>query len=126
MKIEQLRTFLPSKDFEESKRFYSDLGFEKIWENEELAIFGEETQNFFLQKYYVKEWAENLMTQLFVDDLDEVFEKFSNVAKKYNTKIFPIFDTDSGRTFHIIGPSGELWHVSQAKDKNNRELICDE
>ncbi len=126
MKIEQIRSFLPSKDFGISKAFYKDLGFNLLWEDEELAVFGEENQSFFLQKYYVKEWAENLMMQLFVLDLEETFNKFQSVAQKYSVKIIPIFDADYGRTFHIIGPSGELWHITQAKNKNSKELICNE
>lgn len=126
MKLEQIRTFLPSIDFEESKRFYIDLGFALRWENEEMAIFGEDTQSFFLQKYYVKDWAENLMMQLFVLDLDDTFEHFNNISKKYNVKIRPIFEAEYGRTFHLLGPAGELWHVTEAKDKDHQELICDE
>lgn len=126
MKIEQLRTFLPSKDFEVSKKFYKDLGFPLRWENEELAIFGETTQSFFLQKYYNEDWANNFMMQLFVYDIEDTFEHFNKVAEKYELKIKPIFTADYGRTFHLLGPAGELWHITESEDKDHSELICDE
>lgn len=129
MKILQIRTFVPSKDFETSKQFYQDLGLTILWENEELAEIGTESQNFFLQDYYNEEWANNFMLQMFVDDLDQLYKNAELLIKKYEgTKLKPIFEADYGRTFHLIGPAGELWHLTEAKDKSKgqRELICDE
>ena len=129
MKILQIRTFVPSKDFETSKQFYKDLGLEILWENEELAEIGTPSQNFFLQDYYQEEWANNFMLQMFVDDLDELYKKAEPLVQKYaDTKIKPIFKAEYGRTFHLIGPAGELWHLTEAidKSKGQRELICDE
>lgn len=129
MKVLQIRTFVPSKDFEVSKKFYQDLGLEILWQNEELAEVGTPSQNFFLQKYYVEEWANNFMLQMFVDDLDALFDKAKPLVEKYEgTKIRDIFEADYGRTFHLIGPAGELWHLTEAKDKSKgqRDLLCDE
>lgn len=129
MKIELMRTFLPSIDFEISKKFYSELGFKLMWENDELAQFGDSSYNFFLQKYYQKDWAENLMIQMFVTDLDELFNVASSLIDKYeNTKIRDIFTADYGRTFHLIGPAGELWHMTEAKVKTESQddLLCNE
>ena len=129
MKILQIRTFVPSKDFETSKQFYKDLGLDILWENEELAEIGTSYQNFFLQKYYVKEWADNFMLQMFVDDLDQLFKKVEPLVAKYDgTKIRDIFEADYGRTFHLIGPAGELWHMTEANDKTQKqdELLCNE
>lgn len=129
MKIIQIRTFVPSKDFEVSKQFYQDLGLDILWQNEELAEIGTPEQNFFLQKYYVEEWANNFMLQMFVDDLDALYAKAKTLIERYEgTKIRDIFEADYGKTFHLIGPAGELWHLTETKDKskNQRELICDE
>ena len=129
MKIKLLRTFLPSIDFKVSENFYKDLGFEIIWRNEELIEFGTEEYNFFLQKYYNKEWAENLMMQMFVEDLDALYKVCEPLIDKYDgTKLRPIFDADYGRTFHIIGPAGELWHMTETKGEvlDESKLICDE
>jgi hypothetical protein len=66
---EQVRPFLPSQDFDLSKRFYEALGFVKILDGD-VAIFETGSSGFILQNYYKKEWAENFMMQLLVDDLD--------------------------------------------------------
>ena len=129
MKVLQIRTFVPSKDFEVSKKFYQDLGLEILWQNEELAEIGTPTQNFFLQKYYNEEWANNFMLQMFVDDLDALFNTAKPLIEKYEgTKIRDIFEADYGRTFHLIGPAGELWHLTETEDKSKgqRDLLCDE
>jgi len=66
---ELARPFIPAKDFELSKRFYEALGFEKVLDSE-VAIFHAGPGGFILQRYYQKEWAENFMMQLMVDDLN--------------------------------------------------------
>ncbi|MFM7887854.1 MAG: VOC family protein, partial [Pseudanabaena sp.] len=67
-----LRTFVPAKDFQLSKSFYLDLGFEMFFEDTELAVFnvGNTGIGFFLQNFYVKELAETLMMHLLVEDVD--------------------------------------------------------
>ena len=63
------RPFLPARDFALAKRFYETLGFEKLFDSE-VAIFKVGTGSFVLQDHFQKEWAENFMMQLVVDDLD--------------------------------------------------------
>ena len=70
-KSNELKTFVPSRDFEQSKQFYKDLGFEMDWEGEKMAQFKVGDFRFLLQDYYVKEFAENFMMFLFVNDVDE-------------------------------------------------------
>ena len=64
------RPFLPARDFELSKRFYVTLGCEKRHHDNDGTIFAIGSGGFLLQNYYQKEWAENFMMQLVVDDLD--------------------------------------------------------
>ena len=45
------RPFLPTKDFDISKRFCEALGFEKLLDGE-VAIFGVGAGGFILQRYY--------------------------------------------------------------------------
>lgn len=129
MNIKNIRTFLPSKDFSVSKQFYKDLGFEVLWENDDLCMFGQPEYNFFLQDYYQEDWANNLMMQLFVDDLDALYKVAETTINKYEgTKIKPIFEADYGRTFHIIGPAGELWHMTEVlkEVEEHNKLICED
>jgi hypothetical protein len=66
---ELARPFIPARDFALSKNFYEALGFEKVLDGD-VAIFRAGSGGFILQPYYEKDWAENFMMQLMVDDLD--------------------------------------------------------
>lgn len=66
---ELARPFMPTKDFELSKRFYEALGFEKVLDGE-VAIFNVCSGGFILQRHFQEDWAGNFMMQLMVDDLD--------------------------------------------------------
>ena len=68
---EAVRAFIPAMDFNSSKAFYEALGF-KILLDGDVTIFGVGDSAFILQRYYKKEWAENCMMQMMVDDLDVV------------------------------------------------------
>lgn len=65
---EVARPFLPTRDFDVSKRFYEALGFEKLLDAD-VAIFKVGASSFILQRRYQDEWAENCMMQLMVDDV---------------------------------------------------------
>lgn len=129
MNIKLIRTFVPSKDFETSIQFYKDLGFVELWKGKDLCEMGRKDSNFFVQDYYVEEYANNFMMQLFVDDLEELFKVAAPLIDKYeNTKIMPIFEAEYGKTFHLIDPTGVLWHMTeQVKEEGNRsDLLCDD
>lgn len=114
MEIQNIRTFLPCKDFLVSKQFYLDLGFPVLWESEELICFGTEKQNFFLQAYYNKDLADNFMMQLHVSNIETLYKRAEKLVEIYKgTKIKPIFLADYGRTFHLIDPTGVLWHMTE-------------
>ncbi|MGA0351944.1 MAG: lactoylglutathione lyase [Acholeplasmataceae bacterium] len=129
MQITGLRTFIPTIDFEKSKLFYKALGFQVKWENDDLAIVGVKDFEFFLQKFYVEDWANNFMMQLFVDDIKSFYDVVSNVYQSYeNTKLKPIFEADYGYTFHLIDPAGVLWHVTERKTDrvvDENKLLCE-
>ena len=67
---ESARPFLPALDFATSKAFYEALGFAKELDGDDVAIYRIGSTSFLLQRHYQKEWAENFMMQLLVDDLD--------------------------------------------------------
>jgi hypothetical protein len=116
---ELARPFLPAKDFGLSKRFYEALGFEKLLDASDVAIFRMGLGSFLLQSYYQKDWAENFMMQLMVDDLDawwfhiqslDLSARFGVAAPKA-----PALQPWGLRIAYITDPSGVLWHVAQRR-----------
>jgi hypothetical protein len=113
---EMCRPFLPARDFDLSKRFYEALGFEKTLDAD-VVIFRIGHGEFLLQNYYQKDWAENSMLQLLVDDLDgwwsyiqslDLPRRFGVAAPK------PPAEQPWGlRVAYVYDPSGVLWHVVQ-------------
>ncbi|MEQ1891275.1 MAG: VOC family protein [Planctomycetota bacterium] len=112
------RPFLPAKDFARSKAFYEALGFVKELDSE-VAIFRIGTSSFLLQNYHQKEWAENFMMQLMVDDLEawwrrivalDLPAKFGVPAPKP-----PALQPWGLRVAYVVDPSGVLWHVAERR-----------
>ena len=115
---ELIRTFMPAKEFDLSKRFYEALGFEKVLDSE-VAIFNAGSGGFILQRYYHKEWAENFMMQLMVDDLDQWWEYIVSLelAKQFGVTPpkAPAMQPWGLRVAYVYDPSGVLWHVAERR-----------
>ena len=112
------RPFLPAKDFGVSKRFYEALGFAKLLDSE-VAIFRIGQSSFVLQKHFQKEWAENFVMQLMVDDLDAWW---THIASLDLPKTFgvpapkaPALQPWGLRVAYVVDPAGVLWHVAQRR-----------
>lgn len=116
---ELVRPFLPAKDFETSKRFYEALGFEKTLDGE-VAIFMAGSGGFLLQRYYQKEWAENSMMQVLVDDLDAWWARIQSLdlAARFGVQApkAPAMQPWGLRVAYVVDPSGVLWHFAQRRD----------
>ena len=121
---ESARPFLPAKDFDRSKRFYEVLGFVKELDGE-VAIFRIGTSRFVLQNYYQKEWAENFMMQLMVDDLDAWWAHVVTLDLPKHFGVPPPKPTAVQpwglRIAYVIDPSGVLWHVAQRRSRVNHD-----
>ena len=115
---ELTRPFLPAKDFELSKRFYETLGFEKLLDAT-VAIFRMGRGEFLLQPYYQKEWAENFMMQLMVDDLDAWWTHIQSLDLPGRFEVAPpkapALQPWGLRIAYVTDPSGVLWHVAQRR-----------
>lgn len=110
------RPFLPARDFAASKAFYEAIGFAKRFDGE-VAIFAAGATEFILQDYYQKDWAENFMMQLLVDDLDgwwrhiaalDLPVRFGVAAPKP-----PTMQPWGLRVAYVFDPSGVLWHLTE-------------
>ena len=111
MDVIDIKTFVPSKDIEVSKSFYTEIGFETEYVSDDLVLFKNGDCFFFLQRFYNPAHAENFMLQIVVSDLNEAFQLCSN--SKYKTNISPIQQESWGKVFYLWGPAGELLHITQ-------------
>ncbi|ESQ80560.1 VOC family protein [Asticcacaulis sp. YBE204] len=113
------RPFLPAKDFALSKAFYEALGFEKTLDSQ-VAIFScGGAGGFILQNYYVKDWAENFMMQLMVEDLDAWWAHIEglDLVGRFGVPAPtpPKMQAWGLRLAYVYDPAGVLWHVAEAR-----------
>lgn len=116
---EMARPFLPSKDFALSTRFYVALGFEPLLLADDVAIFRIGRGEFLLQARYVKDWAENSMLQLMVDDLDQWWQDIQALDLPGQFGVAPpkppAVQPWGLRVAYVVDPAGVLWHVAQRR-----------
>jgi catechol 2,3-dioxygenase-like lactoylglutathione lyase family enzyme len=117
--VVDLKTFVPAKDPELSKRFYTDLGFTVNWSNEQIAELQIGTFRFLLQTFYVAQHAENFMMSLNVEDADAWWEHIQGKAftKKYPGIMCkaPEMQPWGMRVLYLSDPTGVLWHITDAR-----------
>ena len=113
-----IRPFLPAKDFDISKSFYVALGVQKTLDGE-IAIFRAGTSEFILQRFYHKEFADNCMLQLVVDDLDTwwTHTEALDLPARFRVRApkAPKLQPWGLRVAFVFDPSGVLWHVTERK-----------
>ena len=109
-----IRTFIGAKDFEQSRNFYKELGFEEFIISDDMSYFKiSQALGFYLQDYYVRDWVNNSMIFLEVDNLDQHWVDLQSLDlhHKYKcVKLSAIKEDDWGREFFLHDPSGVLWH----------------
>ena len=111
MIVNNISVFIPGKNFEISAEFYTDLGFVSDYVSDDLSIFANGQCTFFLQRHYNQEFAENLMLQICVLNIDLAYQSANSARHKQ--KITGIKTEHWGKVFYIWGPSGELLHITQ-------------
>lgn len=78
-----VKIFVPAKNFALSLKFYCALGWKLNWQHEDtLAELELANSRFFLQNYYIKEWAENFMLYITVRDSSYWFKCVQNVLEE--------------------------------------------
>lgn len=114
--VRNLTPFVPAKDFTLSRRFYKDLGFVEVASIAKAVRLERQGYGFWLQDYYVEDWAGNFMFCLYVDDI----EAWSSHLK---TMRFDAYSgakilaephrQEGGMMMQFADPSGVLWHIRQ-------------
>lgn len=122
---ELVRPFIPSKDLKLSKEFYEALGFEMVLDAADVVIFNSGSGGFLIQKYYQKEWAENFMMQLVVDDLDAWWEHISSLDLPGRFGVpqpkEPAMQPWGLRIAYVVDPCGVLWHIAQRRKDHKQD-----
>jgi hypothetical protein len=109
-----IRSFIGAKDFKQSRDFYQKMEFEEVPLGAKMSLFKiNENLSFYLQDAYVKDWIENSMLFVEVDDL-LLFQKnllSKNLRSTFKTvRISEIRTEDWGKELFVHDPSGVLWH----------------
>ena len=112
MQANDIRVFVPSKDYQTSQSFYQAMGFKMDPAGDDLAIFTNGSCTFFLQRHFNEEFAKNLMLQLIVADIEAAFNLISKI-EGFNIRYEPIKSEPWGKVIYLWGPSGELWHITE-------------
>lgn len=116
LRIEEIKAFVPAKDFELSKEFYETIGFNKGSDSDGIAYFHFDGCSFLLQDFYEEDHANNFLMHILVEDIAAWHEKIksSGVEKKYGTKISDIIEQPwKMLDFVVYDPSGVLWRFGQ-------------
>lgn len=114
--IPQLQPFLPTLDWHRSRMFYEQLGAICIYQDESLFLMKLGDVSFFLQRAYVKDWAENMVLQLYHADVDAFHSHLTLLMNDYPMiKVGHPKQQSYGYTFSFLDPAGVLWHITRPK-----------
>jgi hypothetical protein len=113
-----IRPFIGAENFNLSRRFYNDLGFHETVLLPDMSVFKTGALAFYLQNAYIKDWIDNTMIFLEVDDVNRYWNELNklNLPAKYErVKLTPIRHEDWGSECFLHDPSGILWHFGEFK-----------
>ncbi|MDR6990170.1 VOC family protein [Luteimonas sp. 3794] len=113
----EVKAFVPAQNFELSLRFYQTLGFIAAWSTGEVAELRHGQSSFLLQKFFVKEHAQNFQMHLLVKSADQWHQHIQSqgIAEEFSVQVSDPEDRPWGvRDFTFIDPTGVLWRVGHS------------
>jgi predicted enzyme related to lactoylglutathione lyase len=114
--VTNLMPFVPARDYELAKQFYTELGFTINFTNPQISELQVGSFRFLLQPFYVADHAGNFMMSLAVEDADAWWEHIQRVklAGKYPGILCkpPAVQPWGLRVLYLSDPSGVLWHIN--------------
>lgn len=111
-----IRPFIGAKDFNLSRSFYRDLGFEENVLSSKMSVFKKDGLAFYLQDAFIKDWIDNSMIFLEVEDTDRYWKALLalDLTTRYEgVRLSPIRQQDWGKECFLHDPSGILWHFGE-------------
>ncbi len=115
-KAKSIRPFIGAKNFDVSRRFYKDLGFQETVLGPGFSVFKTDGLAFYLQDAYVKDWIDNTMVFMEVEDVALFWEDLVALdlpATYEGVRVEQPRTLEWGRECFIHDPSGILWHVGE-------------
>ena len=116
--IKEFKTFIPAQDYEVSRQFYLDLGFEITWEAPgHLTVFAAGSLLFAVQNAFLQEPAGDYVMHLLVPDVDQWYQYLlgCGLHEKYGTQInLPQMRPWGLRDLFFQDPGGVFWRVAEA------------
>lgn len=117
---QDIKPFVPAKNFNESISFYKALGWVLNWQNGGVAEMELAGVRFFLQDFYFKQLAENYMLYINVEDAQAWHDHVTTVLANddYPTVHIepPKKETYGALVTYVWDPSGVLLHFAQMLD----------
>jgi hypothetical protein len=113
-----IRPFIGAMHYDISRSFYRDLGFEERVLDSKMSYFRSDNFGFYLQDAYVKDWVDNTMVFMEVDDVDRFWKELValDLPGRYKgVRLTPIRTYDWGKECFLHDPSGILWHFGEFK-----------
>ena len=113
MKLISLEPFVPSgSNFEGSKQFFQELGFRINWDGGDYIGFEKDGCKFILQKFSNKEFAENFMISVKIDNAEEFWKEVNEkqLPQKFGIRIAKPTQMPYGKEVNIIDLAGVCWH----------------
>ena len=120
-KARSIRPFIGAKNYELSRDFYRDLGFQESILSPDMSYFKTEGVGFYLQDAYVQDWVDNTMVFLEVEDVGRHWKELLALdlkAKYEMVKLTAIREHPWGRECFLHDPSGILWHFGEFFSQN--------
>ncbi len=115
--ISDVRPFIPAQDFAISRAFYEALGWKIGWSDEKLALLENGGHSFYLQAWYQKDWAENTMLHITVQDARACYTQIKSVVDsgRYPSARVaePRLEPYGALVTYVWDPSGVLLHLAQ-------------
>ncbi|MEH6408574.1 MAG: glyoxalase [Leeuwenhoekiella sp.] len=87
-KTKSIRPFIGAKNFKISRQFYDDFGFEEVILETKMSLFKAGSFGFYLQDYYAKDWIDNSMIFLEVENLESHLLNIKNLELIKSMKAF--------------------------------------
>ena len=118
LNVSGIRTFVGTRNFEDSRNFYVALGWQLNWDRDGLAELELGGSALFLQRYHNKQWCENSMLHVTVEDAQAWYEHAKAVIEEGSfsgpPRVNPPKREDYGALVtYIWDPAGVLLHMVQ-------------